>query len=94
MSFDNSIGIYFLTDKGVEKIKFHLIEDKKMIKERKTYSERTFIVEIMFEYRNNEIYKINERITLLVIRDIIIYVTSIVLTMLEIKDIVENIETA
>ena len=56
MSFDNSIEIYFLTDKGVEKIKFHFIEDTKMIKERKTYSERTFIVETMFKYRNNEVY--------------------------------------
>lgn len=36
----------------------------------------------------------NERITLLTIRNIIIYVISIVSTMLEIKDIVENIETA
>lgn len=68
-----------------------------MTKERKTYSERTFIAEIMFKYRNNKIYnkkKMNERITLLTIRNIIIYVISIVLTMLEIKDIVENIETA
>lgn len=73
---------------------FHFIDDAKMVKERETYSEITFIVEIMFKYRNNEIYKINERITLLMVRDIIIYVTSIVLTMLEIKDIVENIETA
>lgn len=94
MSFDNSIEIYFLTDIGAEKIKFHFIEDTKMIKERKTYSERTFTVEIMFEYRNNEIYKINEGMTRLTIRNIIIYATSIVLTMSEIKDIVENIETA
>lgn len=65
-----------------------------MTKERKTYSERTFIAEIMFKYRNNKIYKMNERITLLTIRNIIIYVISIVLAMLEIKDIVENIETA
>lgn len=83
-----------MTDKRVEKIKFNFIEDTKMIKERKTYSERTFVAEIMFKYRNNKIYKINDRITLLMIRNIIMYVISIVLTMLEIKDIVENIETA
>lgn len=85
-----------MTDKGVEKIKFHFIEDTKTIRERKTYSERTFVVEIMSRYRNNEIYKINERerIALLMIRNMIIYVMSIVLTMLEIRDFVENIETA